>query len=311
MTRKLRCRRCLAAGLLFSALLHGAATVWLSARPAATTRPDVRITELDLGIFAAAGPAPVTEAAGAPETEAAPAEPPPEPQPAIADTTEPQVAPEPEPMPEPLPMSEPEPEPALEPAPVAPIPALAEVEPVPEQAAQPRPPKPRVQVKRPVRKPQPKAVAKRKSDPVERKPEPAPKPSSLPTVAPKPSDGASQGDQVVKAGGDSRDSGARASSARRDAELAYLAELQRAIGRYQRFPDEARRRRKTGVATVAFVVTAEGRIREVRIHKTSGESSLDDAALKALQRLNRFKPIPEVIGRRSWSMRVPIRFDLR
>ncbi len=301
MTRKLRCRRCLAAGLLFSALLHGAATVWLSARPAATARPDVRITELDLAIFAAAGPAPVTLAAGDPETEAAPAEPPPEPEPSIADTTEPPVVPEPEPVSEPEP--DPKPEPALEPEPEAPIPALAEVEPVPEQAAQPPRPKPRPQAKRPARKPQPKAVAERKPDPIERTPSP-------PALAAKPSDGTSKGGQVIKAG-DSRDSGARASSARRDAEQAYLAELQRAIGRYQRFPDEARRRRKTGVATVAFVVTADGRIREVRLHKTSGEASLDDAALKALQRLNRFKPIPEVIGRRTWSMRVPIRFDLR
>jgi protein TonB len=49
----------------------------------------------------------------------------------------------------------------------------------------------------------------------------------------------------------------------------------------------------------------------VSIAKSSGDSALDQAAMQALQRLGRFKPIPVSIGRASWSMRVPIRFDLR
>jgi protein TonB len=49
----------------------------------------------------------------------------------------------------------------------------------------------------------------------------------------------------------------------------------------------------------------------VRIAKSSGDVNLDEAAVQAMQRLNRFKPIPTVIGRQEWAMRVPIRFDLR
>jgi protein TonB len=95
------------------------------------------------------------------------------------------------------------------------------------------------------------------------------------------------------------------------AEAAYLAELQRAIARHQRFPDDARRRQRTGVATLSFVVLGDGRIRQVRVLSSSGDASLDEAAVEAMQRLNRFKPIPAVIGRQEWAMRVPIRFDLR
>ncbi len=100
-------------------------------------------------------------------------------------------------------------------------------------------------------------------------------------------------------------------AARAAAERAYLSELQRAISRFQRFPEEARKGRKTGIVTVSFVLQADGRIRQVAIAKSSGDPSLDQAALEALHRLDRFKPIPAAIGRGTWSMRVPIRFDLR
>lgn len=97
---------------------------------------------------------------------------------------------------------------------------------------------------------------------------------------------------------------------RASAERAYLAELQRAIGRYQRFPEEARRSRRTGVVAISFVILADGRLQQLAIAQSSGFSDLDRAALEALSRLGRFKPIPPEIGRGQWAIRVPIRFDL-
>jgi protein TonB len=96
-----------------------------------------------------------------------------------------------------------------------------------------------------------------------------------------------------------------------DAERAYLAELQRAIARYQHFPDEARRDRRSGVVAISFVVQADGRIQQVAIARSSGDPILDQAAMNALGQLGRFKPIPAEIGRHRWPIRVPIRFDLR
>ena len=101
------------------------------------------------------------------------------------------------------------------------------------------------------------------------------------------------------------------SSGRAQAEGAYLAELQRAIKRQQRYPEAARDRGAAGTATLTFVIQADGRIDRVQVAKSAGDSELDQAAVQAINRLGRFKPIPSVIGRGSWTLRIPIRFDLR
>lgn len=95
------------------------------------------------------------------------------------------------------------------------------------------------------------------------------------------------------------------------AERAYLTALQRAIARHQRYPAGARRHGQTGVATLSFVIEADGRIGQIRLAQSSGHASLDQAALQALARLGRFDPIPKSIGRSRWSLRIPIRFDLK
>lgn len=331
---------------MFSALLHGATALWLNGFATSAQPPETRALELDLAMFAAAqspgSSTPGAGAAGAVESEQDPptaepqsaGEPPPEPPPDIADAADPKDAaePEPAPVPEPIPESVPEPRPepkaptpTAEPLPTPPQPTLAKVEPPPEPTVKPLP-KPRAPAKRPVKKPEPRAVRKPLDDPVE------PKAKRAPIVAEKAKERSSRliGSDSRPApatsnrpGGSGRAAAtgmtpsiagggtARRSAPNRDAERAYLAQLQRAIGRHQRFPDDARKRRKTGVVTIAFVVKADGRIRDIRLAQSSGDSSLDQAAIQALHRLNRFKPIPAAIGRESWSMRVPIRFDLR
>lgn len=100
-------------------------------------------------------------------------------------------------------------------------------------------------------------------------------------------------------------------AAKISAEQAYLAALQRAISRQQRYPASAKRRQQTGIATLAFVIQADGRIGQIHLAKGSGHQALDQAALDALYRLGRFKPIPSTIARSTWTLRVPIRFDLQ
>jgi len=323
VSRTLRCRRCLAVGLSFSALLHGATALWLSGRPADAPPSETRVMELDLAMFAAAEQ--TTESAGgdtvgtpelnqdpvaaAPET---PTVPPPETRPQI-DSAETQDTSEPEPEPEPAHIAEPKlPPPTADPPPAT----LAKVEPAPKPVLKPRP-KSRAQLKRPQKKPKPKAIPKTAPAPIpDRKTEDRSRrlaradSAGSPVASNRPGSSGNT-DKASRSASASGGGSTPGSNAKRDAEHAYLAQLQRAIGRYQRFPDDARKRRRTGVVTVAFVVMADGRIREVKLHSSSGDSSLDKAALQALHRLNRFKPIPASIGRQSWPMRVPIRFDLR
>jgi periplasmic protein TonB len=97
---------------------------------------------------------------------------------------------------------------------------------------------------------------------------------------------------------------------RRAAERAYLTALQRAIARHQRYPAGARRHGQTGVAILAFVIEADGRLSQIRLAQSSSHDALDRSALQALTRLGRFEPIPKSLSRNTWSLRIPIRFDL-
>jgi protein TonB len=100
-------------------------------------------------------------------------------------------------------------------------------------------------------------------------------------------------------------------TSRAAAESLYLAELQRAIAKRRFYPDEARRRNREGAVTVSFVILADGRITQIRVTRSSGWDSLDGAAVRALENLGRFKPIPDEIDRTRWALRVPINFALR
>ncbi len=338
MTRSHTCRHCLAFGLLASLLIH-AATWQLAWRitPQPPPQPAMTVIDLDLAVFAdAPGGASAAGTAEPVLIEPAPSD-------AARTPEQPAVAPPAPSDPTPAVAAEPPTPPARQPAPVA------SVQPPPVQAIKPPPPaqpKRRQEPKRTKPKPvQATPIAKPKPEP-KPKPEarsavkPAPEPRQQPpesartrtsplqaatpasTPAPhKPTAPAAAssgtGTRPTSADGSTAGAGARpaagatSAAARAAAERAYLAELQRAISRHQRFPEEARQRRKTGVATVAFVVTADGRITQARIAKSSGDADLDQAAVAALNRLGRFKPIPAASGRASWPMRVPIRFDFR
>ncbi len=194
--------------------------------------------------------------------------------------------------------SEPEPEPEAEPAPEAepePEPVVAQ-EVVPPEAFTPPP------VEKPKPKPKPKLPLK-----PEKKPEPRQKTARPAAPAPR----AAQAQPSAPAGtaAVAREEGS--SRERAQAEGAYLAELQRAIKRQQRYPEAARHRGAAGTTTLTFVLQADGRIDRVQVARSAGDTELDQAAVEAINRLGRFKPIPSVIGRDSWTLRIPIRFDLR
>jgi protein TonB len=91
----------------------------------------------------------------------------------------------------------------------------------------------------------------------------------------------------------------------------YLAELQRAIARHRFYPRDARRRGLEGEVAISFVIQADGRITDVRVAKSSGSDSLDNAGVRTLENLSRFRPIPAELGRSRWMLRVPISYALR
>jgi protein TonB len=265
--------------------------------PTPEPEPEMQAWKLDLAMFGPATP---------PDDGHAPAQA----DPAASPTPEPPPVPEPiATPPEPVPSPEPPPVPRAAPGP----PPKLKTQPPPRENATPQP------TTKPDRRPEPRPIARANPPPESRQKRREPGARTAPAPAPAPSRPKSEAPTKASPATAPGGSGGPAASqevgpspaARASAERAYLAELQRAIARYQRFPEDARRRRATGVATLAFAVQADGRIEQVRVVKSSGDAALDQAAVSALGRLGRFKPIPASIGRSSWPMRVPIRFDLR
>ena len=69
---------------------------------------------------------------------------------------------------------------------------------------------------------------------------------------------------------------------------AYHAGLRKAIER-----QKPRRVRDKGKTVVAFTVQANGSFSNIRIHQSSGNSTLDDAALQAVHNTGRYSPPPD------------------
>lgn len=80
---------------------------------------------------------------------------------------------------------------------------------------------------------------------------------------------------------------------------------------YQRYPEQARREGREGIASLSFVLLGDGRFDQARVVRSSGDPELDQATIEAIKRLGRFRPIPLELGRGRWLLRVSIRFDLR
>jgi protein TonB len=65
--------------------------------------------------------------------------------------------------------------------------------------------------------------------------------------------------------------------------------------------------REAGKVDANINITASGEIVAVRMTRSSGNPRLDKAALKALRRSS---PVPAPPDGRSWSIGVPVRFEL-
>jgi periplasmic protein TonB len=101
------------------------------------------------------------------------------------------------------------------------------------------------------------------------------------------------------------DAGGRASVSSYQAEV--LAHLQH----YRIYPAEARSRGITGLATVHFVLAANGGVIAASLGRGSGAAILDEAALSMVHRASPFPPFPPGLARAQMNFSAPIRFDLR
>ncbi|OOF41894.1 energy transducer TonB [Rodentibacter rarus] len=89
---------------------------------------------------------------------------------------------------------------------------------------------------------------------------------------------------------------------------AYKAALYREIERRKRYPTRAKMMRKQGVVHISFNIGNDGVLSGESVIKSSGDESLDNAALKAVQSAKPVGPKPSGFASKT---SVPIRFSLQ
>ena len=91
---------------------------------------------------------------------------------------------------------------------------------------------------------------------------------------------------------------------------AYLMGLSSEFEKRKDYPATARRLKQEGTVRVQFTVAKDGSISGAVVAKPCPYSSLNESALAAVQAVPKFDPIPAVLGKETWKMEIPIKYNL-
>ena len=177
-----------------------------------------------------------------------------------------------------------------------------EPEPEPQQV-EPEPEKHDI-VEDPTKKPEPE----KKKEP-EKKPEkPVEMPKNLP-IGDKNINSTATANSKATTTGQPGTNGVQGGSGTNTDELnAYRAAIRREIERHKRYPARAKMMRKQGVVSVSFSVSSDGSLSGERVTNSSGDESLDNAALEAVRSARPVGPKPAGFAS---SVSVPISFTIQ
>jgi len=87
----------------------------------------------------------------------------------------------------------------------------------------------------------------------------------------------------------------------------YLLELRRLIDRNKSYPKVARRLKQHGIVVISIKINKEGIFEDISLNQKSTSSILDRAALRLVQSINRFKPLPKQYASLT-EFKVPIKY---
>lgn len=189
-----------------------------------------------------------------------------------------------------------------------------EPEPEPQQV-EPEPEKQDI-VEDPTKKPEPekkKEPEKKPEKPIEKpKPKPKEKPVEMPKNLPigdKNINSTATANSKATTTGQPGTNGVQGGSGTNTDELnAYRAAIRREIERHKRYPARAKMMRKQGVVSVSFSVSSDGSLSGERVTNSSGDESLDNAALEAVRSARPVGPKPAGFAS---SVSVPISFTIQ
>ena len=190
-----------------------------------------------------------------------------------------------------------------------------EPEPEPQQA-EPEPEKqevvadPTKKPEKPIEKPKPKPKEKPKEKPKnEVKAEKAVEMSKSLPIGDKNINSTATANSKATTTGQPGTNGVQGGSGTNTDELnAYRAAIRREIERHKRYPARAKMMRKQGVVSVSFSVGADGSLSGERVTNSSGDESLDNAALEAVRSARPVGPKPAGF---TSSVSVPISFTIQ
>ena len=94
-------------------------------------------------------------------------------------------------------------------------------------------------------------------------------------------------------------------------EQQYKARLRRLIASYKKYPARAKRNGDEGTVMLAFSLSANGNISNIRVTQSSGSNSLDQAAMSTLKKISGKLPFPVGINRKQWQLSLPLVYHLR
>ena len=191
-----------------------------------------------------------------------------------------------------------------------PEPEPQQAEPEPEKQEVVADPEPEKKPEKPIEKPKPKPKEKSKEKPKnEVKAEKAVEmPKSLPIGDKNINSTATANSKATTTGQPGTNGVQGGSGANTDELNAYRAAIRREIERHKRYPARAKMMRKQGVVSVSFSVGADGSLSGERVTNSSGDESLDNAALEAVRSARPVGPKPAGF---TSSVSVPISFTIQ
>lgn len=90
----------------------------------------------------------------------------------------------------------------------------------------------------------------------------------------------------------------------------YLEMVKLKIERHKRYPDQAEERQIEGRATVEFVITLEGEIKDPLVVRSSGHAALDTAAIQAIESAAPFPRPPRSLFKGEIPLMITVVFEL-
>lgn len=214
------------------------------------------------------------------------------------------------------------------PTPPAPPPPAPPAPPPPEPVVTPpEPPKP-VEPPKPIEKPKPVEKPKPIEKPVE-KPKPKPKPTPKPVKTPEPEPQVAQvvppaqpspptptppATQPSSTPSSNVKSNLPPSGAETVGEFSFVtsagderfSKIQKAIQKHHKYPKRAQKMRHQGVVEVSFLYKKDGTVRDVKVIKSSGFETLDEAAVELI---NRAAPDFPTLDR-DYVIKIPVKYNL-